>query len=1024
MYANNNNSSNYPLPPQNITITQSLPIPPPPNLTPVVSVPVIPYNFQTSSSLNTITVSSEISNPNYYVPQNQILSSNIDNFDNNQIQVVQTYEGTLPLWQPFGTGGVTGATGITGPTGITGSTGSTGPAGVNGISTGLILYFNASVASTNPPASSASYYGPLDLKNVPALANLTQFTLGNSTKKQIYFKDDTFTLPASINAGNWIFNLTTNTTYSSTSGTLTTYIQYLNGSSITTIADNVSDPFVLDGITGKDETIIFGVGVHQTSIPANSKLLILFEYSNANSGDTLTMFFEGDSIGQITTNLSTAIAGPTGPKGDSGATGSTGITGSTGPTGALGTGPTGATGSTGSTGMTGMTGSTGPTGQQGPAGNNGGQGPTGNQGGQGPTGPAGTSANTSQWATFQAVQDVNMNSKSLNSVNKVYSNNIYTTSAAFGTLASTVPSATVSSLGAITGLSAKMSDLQTSGGTELGSISVYGAQWPAGVNALYCSGGFTVDGGIYHGASISCLPVSGINTQRFTIDATGISFVTPTYMSLTGLGFMSFVVGGYMFLRAGGYFRIDNQNVEIISSTLGNQACQISVQKVTAPADTGNVHPLVINNGYGAGVVLNDVVSINGSAYPPAGGWSGNALSNLNMNNHDIVANSIIKLEAPFLYLYGDIVTSTQSNQVYLDANQIMRFQSNGNLEMHSNSYIVIDAKTNVILSNVSTINGSAYPPTGSWSGSATTDLFMNTHNILSGLGNSLIINGNLGMGVQSANGDTTISAFKGGLAELTLYSDNQVTVSGATEIVLTASNYIDMQTASTGFIKIISKDYMQIQSLSNLDISTSGTGKVNISNVGLINGAQYPPIGSWVGIAGSNLNMNGYYITSPSSLSIQPTTNLTLTAPNILSLNATTGNITTSSTGITINKSGTNYTGILTIDSNCQINYATKQIGYPTGSFCPIPMVQYGNVTATASGSTGIANVTIPISYSDTSYIVQVTHQGITANPISSVNITSSNTFSIYWTSSTGSNSFYWTTFGKYPLGVNPVPP
>jgi hypothetical protein len=1023
MYAINQHPTYSVFPNDKITITPTT-IPPPPNLTPVISVPVIPYNFQTSSSLNTITVSSEISNPNFYVPQNQILSSNIDNFDNNQIQVVQTYEGTLPLWQPFGTGGVTGATGITGPTGITGSTGSTGPAGVNGISTGLILYFNASVASTNPPASSASYYGPLDLKNVPALANLTQFTLGNSTKKQIYFKDDTFTLPASINAGNWIFNLTTNTTYASTSGTLTTYIQYLNGSSITSIADNVTDPFVLDGITGKDETIIFGVGVPQTSIPANSKLLILFEYSNANSGDTLTMFFEGDSIGQITTNLSTAIAGPTGPKGDSGATGSTGITGSTGPTGALGTGPTGATGSTG---MTGMTGSTGPTGQQGPAGNNGvgSTGPTGNQGGQGPTGPAGTSANASQWATFQAVQDVNMNSKSLNSVNKVYSNNIYTTSAAFGTLASTVPSATVSSLGAITGLSAKMSDLQTSGGTELGSISVYGAQWPAGVNALYCSGGFTVDGGIYHGASISCLPVGGINTQRFTIDATGISFVTPTYMSLTGLGFMSFVVGGYMFLRAGGYFRIDNQNVEIISSTLGNQACQISVQKVTAPADTGNVYPLVINNGYGAGVVLNDVVSINGSAYPPAGGWSGNALSNLNMNNHDIVANSIIKIEVPFLYLYGNIVTSTQANQVYLDANQIMRFQSNGNLSILSNSNILINGN-NVILSNVTTINGSAYPPSGGgWSGNATTDLFMNTHNILSGLGNSLIINGDLGMGVQSGNGDLILSAFNSGIGNLFNNAENQITLAAGVEIAMNANNYIDMQTTvSSGFVKIRSADYMQLQSLSNLDISTSGTGKVNISNVGLINGAQYPPISSWVGIAGSNLNMNGYYITSPSSLSIQPTTNLTLTAPNILSLNATTGNITTSSTGITINKSGTNYTGILTIDSNCQINYATQQIGYPTGSFCPIPMVQYGNVTATASGSSGIANVTIPISYSDTSYVVQVTHQGNTANPISSANITSSNTFSIYWTSSTGSNTFFWTTFGKYPLGVNPVPP
>ena len=151
MYAINQHPTYTVFPTDKTVITPTIP-PPAPNLTPRVSVPVIPYKSETSNSLNTITISSEVSNPNYYVPPSEVLSGNINIFDNNQIQAVQTYEGQIPLWQSYTSGGITGATGATGatgPTGIkgsTGATGSTGPAGLDGISTGLILYFNASVA--------------------------------------------------------------------------------------------------------------------------------------------------------------------------------------------------------------------------------------------------------------------------------------------------------------------------------------------------------------------------------------------------------------------------------------------------------------------------------------------------------------------------------------------------------------------------------------------------------------------------------------------------------------------------------------------------------------------------------------------------------------------------------------------------------------------------------------------------------------------------------------------------------------
>jgi hypothetical protein len=87
------------------------------------------------------------------------------------IQVVQTYEGFIPLWASSGTGPTgpagpsgaiigTGATGPKGQTGPTGNTGATGPAGPRG-PTGAQVVGPTGFAGPTGPAGNPSIYFPL-----------------------------------------------------------------------------------------------------------------------------------------------------------------------------------------------------------------------------------------------------------------------------------------------------------------------------------------------------------------------------------------------------------------------------------------------------------------------------------------------------------------------------------------------------------------------------------------------------------------------------------------------------------------------------------------------------------------------------------------------------------------------------------------------------------------------------------------------------------------------------------------------
>ena len=56
-----------------------------------------------------------------------------------------------------------------------------------------------------------------------------------------------------------------------------------------------------------------------------------------------------------------------------------------------------------------------------------------------------------------------------------------------------------------------------------GDLNVYGYALPLGDNALYVSGGTTLDGGTIHGTTIGCFPVAGINVTRIDVNQSGIN---------------------------------------------------------------------------------------------------------------------------------------------------------------------------------------------------------------------------------------------------------------------------------------------------------------------------------------------------------------------------------------------------------------------------------------------------------------------------------------------------------------------
>jgi len=603
------------------------------------------------------------------------------------------------------------------PPGPTGNTGPTGPQGADGFSSGAIYYFNKSVSS-----GVSTYF---------EMAKTPLFTAGQTATATVDGPVVEFITPTNdpgvliVPAGNWIFDvvMALNVAYTTQKVTCEVY-QRDTGGTETLLGDNTNDDLELIGGTD-EELYTFGVAIPQTSIAATDRIVVKFSVTGLNPGDTLTMYFENGTVGQVITSLSPNIAGPTGPTGptstvtgptgqvgttgftgptgmtgatgdigSTGFTGSIGPTGNTGPTGLGATGPTGntgptglgatgPTGNTGPTGATGRTGSTGPTGlgATGPTGNTGatgplGTGPTGPQGTQGnqgatgpqgPTGPQGSAANASQWATFPAVQNVNMANYSLNNAfNGTFNNQMYANEGKFGGTVF-VPAASITSLGTLNCQDANVGDVISS----IADVNIYGVNLVGGDSALYVAGGTTLDGaGSVHGITIGTLPVSGINTQRIDVLPAGITVTTPTFFDVLGAGAISlnvagagnFAVGGALSLAGGSYIEANASNFRYINTTSGNQVTTVNIGTVDGPYNVSNTYPLIVGNSGSAGTSLRNVTDVSGSSIVISDVSSITGLSppGMALNNVNTINGTV-----PFIYgsFYNpNSVTVTASN--------------------------------------------------------------------------------------------------------------------------------------------------------------------------------------------------------------------------------------------------------------------------------------------------------------------------------------------------------------------------
>jgi hypothetical protein len=384
-----------------------------------------------------------------------------------------------------------------------------------------------------------------------------------------------------INGGTWNFNF-----HASTSGTTTTSVTIELATD-----DGVSPPVTI--ATTQPINIFQGTSVEEylgnlavptTVVTPTTTLMVTFNITGLVSGDSFVLYTDGDTQSEVLTTF--AVPGNTGPTGPQGIQGPAGTGGFTGPAG-----PTGAQGIQGLPG----TGFTGPVGA---------------------TGAPGSAANVSNWAVYPASQDVNLSNNNLSNVATVNSTTIVNNSNAWArTLGvggtTLVPFTTIDNLGN----GAFGQSVVASNSAQIANISSYGVNRPAGTNALYVSGGTTLDGGgVVHGITIGTLPVAGVNTQRIDVIPAGIGINAATYIQLAALGAGSFAAGGALSLAGGDYIEANSDTFRVINTTSGNQQTTIYSGFYDGPYGVSNTYPMVVGNNGTAGTTILNVNSITGTA--------------------------------------------------------------------------------------------------------------------------------------------------------------------------------------------------------------------------------------------------------------------------------------------------------------------------------------------------------------------------------------------------------------------------
>jgi hypothetical protein len=529
--------------------------------------------------------------------------------------------------------------------------GPTGPAGPPGFSSGLTYYF------TNVAVGSTGYFTMTETFNLITQAIFTRTGDGRIV--------EFVTTPLGvsvINGGTW--NINFHASSSVTNGFVYVTLSTWDGTNPPTVIATSGEVNIFQG--GTIEEYIGNLPVPTTTIAPTDQLLISFIATGLGGGDTLSIYTDGDVQSEVLTTFSVpGNTGPTGPTGPQGLQGTGGFTGAQGPQGIQGVAGTGFTGPVGATGA---------------------------------TGAAGSAANVSNWAVYPASQDVNISNRILSNVATLNSTTILNNSNAWSrTLGvggiSSAPFTSIDNLGN----GAFGQSVVASNSAQIANISSYGVNRPAGTNALYVSGGTTLDGGgAVHGITIGTLPVAGINTQRIDVLPVGIGVNAATYIQLAALGAGSFAAGGALSLAAGDYIEANTDDFRVINTSSGNQQTTIRAGFYDGPFGVSNTYPMVVGNNGTAGTTILNVNSITGTASNTF------AISN--------VSNIIGTLPAQ-MGLYNVKEIGNPANTMFLNG-----------------VGLISSPTTTMDLSGVRNINGSPYftPAYGSFSSTQTQTLTSN----------------------------------------------------------------------------------------------------------------------------------------------------------------------------------------------------------------------------------------------------------------------------------------------------------
>ena len=278
-------------------------------------------------------------------------------------------------------------------------------------------------------------------------------------------------------------------------------------------------------------------------------------------------------------------------------------------------------------------GTVGPIGPAGPTGAAGANGTPGAQGATGATGPAGTpgsDANAAIWATFPAVQNVDVSGFNVTNVNTINTGTLGSTNIdCYQTL--------------VTGFGTLQVGSPISLAPNPGTVNVNGTLTVQRGNANFYANalGIEFDGTssipANNSVKFGALPVSGLNTCRFEMNTitspSGISIVAPSFVTIDAIGAVNLTAGIDAKMSAGGVVTLESALKDIRLQGTGG-----SYSDVTMFGGTLSGMGTIVGQGGGGVAILN--VNQLGGLGPAAIAVT----SNLDVSSNSIRPGSVLDI--------------------------------------------------------------------------------------------------------------------------------------------------------------------------------------------------------------------------------------------------------------------------------------------------------------------------------------------------------------------------------------------